>query len=325
MVLNITIVLAPIGIFVFFLKLSDKRFLLLPWLLSSFYFATAARRFSFLASPAICILAAVPLSLFRFLPRGLRKIRPIAEIATIIVLVSLSAYYTHSIMFSFKPLLTAELAEADTWIGENTPEDAKFFAFWDRATFIEAFGRRATYANSVHQVKDRIEKMSYYFLTDIKLPEPLPDYVVVDLGLILNIAAMQGVTDNTDAIVMTPFVLERVDGNTARFVSQAGRLDIILDEEMPYAVYNNDYLGECLILKKGDHIETYYAHNDMKAQYKNIVYGCVLAESNLAVWASNEALNSNLFKLLVLDGAGTNLTRVFRNGYAQVYEVPEDY
>lgn len=295
-VFNIVIFLFAFGLIFLFINYK-KSSLLIPWFVFSSLIIFTARRFSFLASPALCLLSGLLLAqIFSIKFPSSKKFIPIAIILAVLFC---SAFLSYTNLSLFSPLLNDKMYEAMLWIKNNTAENATFTGFWDRLAFIEGIAGRATYIDSVNQAPERVDPMNVFFLTNSTLPEPKADYLIVDTGLLLNIAAMQYVGYKDFA--MTPFTFSSfVNEKQARFVSPAGVMDVFTGER-PYAVFyknNADYISKCLMLKDGRNLWTIKAEN--LTESTRTLEGCVFVEGNLAVWVSNSALNSNLFNLMFL-------------------------
>ena len=224
------------------------------------------------------------------------------------------------------PLLNSAMNSALIWLENNSESNSTVLAFWDRGAFVESIARRATFVDSVNQMPEIIEPICSFFLTNNSLPLPA-DYIFVDIELILNIAAMQMVSGHEDVII-TPFTLVSVEDNHALFSGIAGNIDILLLENMSFAVLSMNgkrYFSECLMLRDKTEITrfTYNSSFARNAGFNDYVTGCIYAEGNLAVWASDSALKSNLFDLLFLDGKQNKYVSrlVFDNKNAKIYKV----
>lgn len=138
---NILIFIFPLG-FLFLLrqKFSFKTIFSLIFVLSSLLLLIFQIRFTFIVSPAVCLLAALPLYCLSIQKNWKRYI----SLILIFLLIFTNACAATKFSSSAQPLVTSDLYEGLTWIRKNTPEDSIILSWWDYTGPILAVADRKT-------------------------------------------------------------------------------------------------------------------------------------------------------------------------------------
>ncbi|MDI6655844.1 MAG: STT3 domain-containing protein [Candidatus Hydrothermarchaeota archaeon] len=138
---NILIFIFPLG-FLFLLrqKFSFKTIFSSIFVLSSLSLLIFQIRFTFIVSPAVCLLAALPLYCLSIQKNWKRHI----SLILIFLLIFTNACAAAKFSSSAQPLVTSDLYEGLTWIRKNTPEDSIILSWWDYTGPILAAADRKT-------------------------------------------------------------------------------------------------------------------------------------------------------------------------------------
>jgi asparagine N-glycosylation enzyme membrane subunit Stt3 len=129
---SLPVLLAPIGA-----VLVLKNFFALSYALVSLSFLIFQIRFTFIAAPVVCLLAALVLNYM------LEKRRHLSAVFILLIIFP-NAYASINSSSAVESLVTEDLYEALRWMDNNTPEDSVILAWWDYTGPILAIGDRKT-------------------------------------------------------------------------------------------------------------------------------------------------------------------------------------
>jgi len=205
---------------------------------------------------------------------------------------------------------------------EETPPSFYSEKFQEAVNFLDSQS-----AHSVFSLPNRLDYLNWskkwtfnevntWFLGNSSLPEPNPEFILADLNVISSLDP--SIIEDFVMVFFSFMGMQKQD--VFLFNSQKGLLELYNLGNSSIAVLKSGeelFYFKCLIFKEADQKTV------IKPTYSgdaNFVDGCIFFEGNLAVWASEKALNSNLFKsLFFAELPGAEL--VFNNGDVKVYQV----
>ena len=129
---NLPVLLAPIGAILVF-----RNFFALSYALVSLSFLIFQIRFTFIAAPVICLLAALVLN------HALKKRRRLSAVFILLIILP-NTYASINSSSAVEPLVTEDLSEALEWIEHNTPNDSVILSWWDYTGPIVSIANRRT-------------------------------------------------------------------------------------------------------------------------------------------------------------------------------------
>jgi dolichyl-diphosphooligosaccharide--protein glycosyltransferase len=298
--LDATVFLSIFGLLALVLDFAQKpnwRFgMVLVWFAASAYVAFASTRFIFLASYVFAALSAHFIS-------GTTKRNKTRGYALVVVVFAMMFYHTYLIRMQMRSDVRWE--PALNYIKERTPLDAGFVVWRDYGGMVQAFGERATVADSVFGQNQTTLRAVVSFLFDGAYDFP-GDYVVVDkqqLTELPGMVSMMGLGYEA-TIQLLNFVQQ---GN---FV-HTSPLEFIVDLANRSATLQGVGVDLLMLETFGT---TLYPADEPK------VPGCLYLQSSGVAYLSQDICDSNFLKLAFLDGVdGLNLT--YRDEYISIYEI----
>jgi dolichyl-diphosphooligosaccharide--protein glycosyltransferase len=140
-IFSVLLLIAPIGLlFILKEKLSLSKAFSLSFVAILISILIFQVRFTFLASPALCLLGAFPLY-FLLSNEGLRKV---TTLVIVLPLLFSNTYAATNFSTSIEPVVSEDLYETLIWVGQNTPEDSIILSWWDYTGPINAIADRRT-------------------------------------------------------------------------------------------------------------------------------------------------------------------------------------
>lgn len=140
-IFSVLLIIAPVGLlFVLKEKLSLPKAFSLSFIAILVSLLIFQVRFTFLATPALCLLGAFPLYYLLARSDWSRYI----SLTLIFLLFSANVYVANNFSSSIEPVVGDDLYEALTWIKQNTPEDSIILSWWDYTGPIMAIADRRT-------------------------------------------------------------------------------------------------------------------------------------------------------------------------------------
>jgi dolichyl-diphosphooligosaccharide--protein glycosyltransferase len=140
-IFSVLIIIAPLGLlFVLREKLSLSKIFSLSFIAILVSLLVFQVRFTFLATPALCLLGAF--LLYYLLEQ--RSWSRYISITVVFLLFSANVYAASNFSSSIEPVVSDDLHEALTWIKQNTSEDSIILSWWDYTGPIVAVADRRT-------------------------------------------------------------------------------------------------------------------------------------------------------------------------------------
>ena len=137
-------------------------------------------RWIFLLAMPFAVFSAKGVGLtYDFAKARIRPINPMAMLLPIFLFLAMFAMQSYSINLNTAPLL-----EAGSWINQSTQSNSTFLTLWYEGSFIEGWGNRISYTESVNFNSSRAEDFSAFMLAKpgnyTYLQRIKPDYLLVD-------------------------------------------------------------------------------------------------------------------------------------------------
>jgi asparagine N-glycosylation enzyme membrane subunit Stt3 len=184
LMLNFTVLLAPLAWVYLFVDRKRRASVLWPWLTATLLvmvpFMLLQLRWVFLVGIPMAVFGAKGLEMVYSRMKKTR-VPPALPIAIAVALfLSLSVVYLwgQGYIINFTPEL-----EAATWISHNTSQNSTFLSFWGDSSIIEGWGNRTTYIESVNANGTGIEDYARFLLAQngnySYIKEVRPDYLFI--------------------------------------------------------------------------------------------------------------------------------------------------